>query len=156
MIKTLSECEAKVLAMAIDTEGTITITYGRSSYRPYIQFSNTDYRLVNFVKRLIDDDEDKHIGDNSNTCKDINKVIYVVSWRKYEEMIDILDQVTLYLICKKEQAVLLREYCLIRQRKTEGFRRASYGEEEYLLYEDITKLNKRGRKITVTNLIGDE
>jgi len=145
MIKNLSECEAKVLAMAIDTEGSISLTRSGLYYRPYTQFSNTDYRLVDFIKRLVDDNEDKHITDNSNTSKDVHKIEYVVSWTEKEEIIDILEQVIPYLICKKEQAILLREYCLIRQRKIKRKYHSPYEEEEYILYEDIGKLNKRGR-----------
>jgi hypothetical protein len=132
MIKNISEADARVFAMAIDTDGCITILHHSEQYSPHVGFQNDSRELLEEVRRLVDDKE----RSIDNKC---------VAWHSYKDVLDILEQIEPYLILKREQALLVMEFCIIRLQKFANagylWKNVPFGKEEQQLYEDVHKLN---------------
>lgn len=145
MVKEMSECEARVVAMAIDTDGTIGIirhhSHGSLGYVPNTEFANTTPKLVEAVKDMIDDGtsvKDRQV--QGRNCKRG----YYVNWRSLGDVYNILVQIRPHLIRKGEVADVVMDFCEIRLKKLQKNYHAPYGEEERVLYECAKELNMKG------------
>jgi hypothetical protein len=147
MVNKLSESEARVVAMAIDTDGNIGInhyySHGCPGYISHVDFANTSPKLVEAVRDTIDGNSNisrYSLQKQNPNCKDK----YSVRWSAHGDVFAILAQIQPYLIRKREVADVAMEFCRVRMKKLEKSYHASFGEEEQVLYELARELNMKG------------
>ena len=143
----LAEWEKAWLACALDTEGTIGLhshNYADRPYSysdPYVSFTNTDKRLVEFFRELIGgfNVASRKIGETRGKKKG-HKPVFVFQTSKMSLIYTLLKEVRPYLVGKKRQAELLMEFIEIRNRK--GLK--GHADRQAKINEEVRELNRRG------------
>jgi len=145
MVKEISKYDARVVAMAVDCDGTVNIirhhSHGSLGYVPNVEFANTTRKLVEAVKDMVDDSvsvKDRQV--QGRNCKRG----YYINWRSLDDVYIILTQIRPYLIRKGEVADVVMDFCEIRLEKLQKDYHAPYDEEERKLYECARELNMKG------------
>lgn len=132
------------LAGIFDGEGTITTTKNHGTTRPLLQVTNTNTALLTEVQTLLYE----IIGRQVRMCLQKKSPLskrpcYYMYVTKQSEVKKVLDALVPYLIGKREQALLLREYVVIRlaRREAEPHQSAPYNEREDKLAQRIKLLS---------------
>lgn len=132
------------LAGIIDGEGTVTI---HTSGTPYLTVTNTNKKLIDWIKN--------NFGGRTTMVKpQPNQKLIIVKWYMYgKEAIEILKYVFPWLIVKRENALILIDWELLKfppRRGTKINCRNSISDIERkrreTLIVEIRKLNQKGRK----------
>ena len=126
------------VATWIDTEGSVALLKNNNSLVPYVDFSNTSEALV---KRFIRDSNAKGSFEEIKRNKRA-KICYRFRIYKHNEVKQLLESITPFLIARKQQAELLLDYCDLRLINP-GSRLT---EKEWEIYSKLKNLNKRGAR----------
>jgi len=139
----ITEREAEILAWIIASEGCISLTKSRNPkarlgflFRTTIQIANTEH---DFVKKTC-----TMLGKplTNFTILDKNrKPVYTIAIRKHKEVIFLLEKIIPFLPIKVERALLLKEFCISRSKKS---KHSPYSQRELEIFEELKRLNKRG------------
>lgn len=148
----LNREQKQILAWSIAWEGTISLIKNRCVkaqhgfyIRTRMDVFNTNKKLLEIFKKFIGGYG--YISLQRNAQKENWAKCH--RWRTHgqKETYDLLKQIIDFLPTKKEQAKLLLEYIEIREQKNRlGNKLRSYSDREFEIYEEIHKLNQRGRK----------
>jgi hypothetical protein len=148
------ECDARVLAMAIDIDGCITIgDTGIGQLQPIVTFYNTCHELVEAVRFLAKDNNKKICENNGDRNGDRKNTLYYIRWKARDQVYNLLKEIEPYLIRKREQALLVIQLCRIRSQKIiDSYNNPynirdniTYGTTEQMLYEKVKELNSGGK-----------
>lgn len=141
------------IAGFVDGEGHISVVRriktNRKSYNyaPVIMITNTDKEVLRLIKAELGGRFVENISITSYTNRD---TIYRIIINKSELIVEVLDRLIPYLIIKKEQAKLVRDFCKsrienIEKHKNNGLGRfPRYSNKELKIYGEIEKNMPRG------------
>jgi hypothetical protein len=143
------------IACAVDGEGTIGFhkvkagKHGRKSdgFLPRVAVTNTNYAFLEWIGTQLGGHP--HLAHKATETR---KACYVWEVRCGPRVTAILKNLLPYLIIKKQQAIVMLEYCDRRSRRYRNLERDSKGrmktwelsQEELQLVQEIYQLNKRG------------
>ncbi len=142
--KEVSPEDAKWLAAAIDTDGSISLW--KLNHRwcsPRIEFSNTHPAPVDCCRRMTGLGS---VCDDSGRTKTRKRLRYRWTVHNNRDILSVLETVLPYLLVKKRRAQLLYAFCIIRQLRS----RRAYTDIEWELVDRIIKLNRTG-EIPISN-----
>jgi hypothetical protein len=138
----LSEADAKYIACALDTEGTIGVYRSVSSDRPGLKYfavcqvSNTNREFLEHLQTLVGSGRIRVISDRIGMKR---AYVYTVSYRIIPKL---LAKIHDFLIIKSQQsALVMRFYAFMRKQPARGGDRYTTYEKFYL---ECKALNKRG------------
>ena len=143
-LKKLSLEDKCYIAGLIDGEGCITVYYIKNPnspqgfrLRPQIQIGNTNKLIIYWLK------ETTGVGVLSIHKQSKAKWKTCYSWYLYviSDIKALLEEILPYLKVKKHQAELLLEFCKLRLKNI----RKWYSDREIQIYQELKKLNKKGR-----------
>lgn len=146
----LSEAERGYLAGIIDGEGTLRVMRAlKSWYAPFIQITNTNEALMDWLQRLLGEKGIGHVYHERFRKKPNHKLKHVYNIAAVQGVKQILDQIAPLLVIKKEQAKLLLEFISMKEEK------ADYGvlPREQEIFEELKLLNKRGNAEQIHNTL---
>lgn len=121
------------LACAIDGEGCISLS---KSWQKTVNVTNTKYDFVEKAAILMN----TNVEIKENT-KGNRKTLYIAEIRDRTKIAQLLESILPFLLIKEQHAKLMIEYCELRERYI------YHQPREYEIYEELRKLNKRGKTI---------
>ena len=139
------------LAGFIDGEGCLGIyrakrKNAKDGLRPYIAITNTDKEIMDAIKKTIP--KKVYCSMGKSRRKKTHKFAYNLRIENYGSVLFVLEKIKPYLTIKRERANLLLQYILIRKSKEVNPHCFKHlGQEEYEIYKEIRKLNKKGVQI---------
>lgn len=132
------ETEAAWLAGIIDGEGCISLFRRSTYYVPAVKISNTNEKLINKCKQILDDADIQYCVRYSDRGERKNaKPAWELTLESRPRVIAVLNLVLPYLVAKTEQAELVLDWC------SEGKRSPEATKADYI--DNIRVLNQRGR-----------
>jgi hypothetical protein len=146
----------KYIAGFVDGEGHISVVRriksGRNgfNYAPVIMITNTNKKVLELIRENIGGRLIESISITSYTDRD---KIFRITINKSELVVDVLNKIIPYLIIKKEQAILVRDFCKSRIKNNKKHKQngagtsSKYTKKELDIYSKIEKLMPRGHKI---------
>jgi hypothetical protein len=138
----VTDFELGYICGLIDGEGCIGIEKqkrkGGFMLRPYIHITNTNSEVIDYARNVLGG------GIEIQRKKPPEKDVYVLRIYNTKLLVETLSRIKDKLILKKRQAELVLEFC---QSRINGAvdRGLGYSDRELELYEELRKLNKRGR-----------
>jgi hypothetical protein len=156
------ETDLAYLAGIIDGEGTISFQKNHHvkcwrgwQINPRVGISNTSVPMINYLKNFFE--KIKIAYSCSAKQENRKKTAYVLQVSRHSHILRLLDLVTPFLIAKKKQASLLKEWIDIQNKRHNsmytrssetgqitGARRQNYTERQMDIYEEVKELNYRG------------
>lgn len=149
------------LAGVIDGEGCFGASYSVPSkqipnkhvVRVYFQLGMTHKPTIDLINNILIDNQIvscKSYGTRravQQRAKYNAKRIFTINVSGMESIIKLVNLLEDKLICKKEVALLLREYCIVRRQCISNNRRhAPYRKSDLQIIENIREINRRGIK----------
>jgi len=151
----MNSVECAYLAGVIDGEGCLSIVKHNNKtsrgwrYEPCLSVSNTDKRLLDWIKN-----ETKVGNVYPKEYKNRkNKLCWVWQTYKIEDITDVLDSTIEYLLVKFQVALLLGEFCLAQSLRLSKWKRQRdkkgrfikhelpYFTRQHEIYQELRKLN---------------
>ncbi len=137
------------LAGIMDGEGYLGISQSsRSIDKNKTQYLNVRISIANTNKKMIDKIEKIYsklgiLGSYTTyqQKKDWQKSVYYVNLSTRKDVKNLLNLVSPFLVNKKSQALLIKEYCDLKSKK----RGVEYSKKSLEIYEKVRKLNQRGK-----------
>lgn len=124
----------------IDGEGTISIVRRTTYYVPHVCIPNTDETLILFCKSILDEHGIKYCVEYKNREKLKNsKPCWVIRIESKERVSMFLELIKDYVVSKKQQALLVLEWCSFKGR------RRNLTATDLNMIQNIRQLNARGR-----------
>jgi len=118
------------LACAIDGEGCISLS---KSWQKTVNVTNTKYDFVEKAASIMNTGIDVHYNKGNR------KTLYIAETSDRTKIVQLLESVLPFLLIKEQHAKLMIEYCELRERYIH------HQPREYEIYEELKKLNKRGK-----------
>jgi len=137
-IKNLTKIEYAYIAGLLDADGNFTLTKDKNNcYHPSIHFTNTSEKIIEPMKKWF---SNYYYHERNRDVK--WKTIHSFTICRLADVPKFIEQILPFLIIKKEQAELLKEYCETRLSKPNGIvTDKSYDE---IIYQKMKRLNRRG------------
>jgi len=146
----MSDFEKGFVIGILEGEGTFGIAKltTRKNYielQPKITISNTNLELLQYAKSILRNwritGHTKPKTENWNDAWQLNLT-------GQDAISEFISEFLPYFIEKKKQATLLKQFCDLRlaRIKEYGLPNAHYGEDEFMIYEELKTMNKRGRR----------
>ncbi len=124
----------------IDGEGTISIVRRTTYYVPHVCIPNTDETLILYCKSILDEYGIKYCIEYKDRVKLKNsKPCWVIRIEGKERVGMFLELIKNYVISKKQQALLVADWCAYKGR------RRNLTETDLNMINNIRQLNARGR-----------
>ena len=134
----MNEVDKAYLAGIIDGEGCITIRKQGSYYVPSVLIGNTNETLINHIKALLDYESIEYCMRYEDRGDRINaRPSWTINLSSRDRVIKFLNLVLPYLVSKKDQALLVLDWCSKK-------RRLKADTEDHFINK-IRTLNSRGR-----------
>lgn len=151
------------LAGLIDGEGTFGIVKHKENttrgfyFCPYISISNTNKNALLFIKEELGSIGNLHKTSTRKQDRGNIKPSYKFDICKRQHIIEIIPKTLPYLIIKKDNALILLEFCRNREEKGRIYRHSKkgrflkgvlqidYTESDFLLYNKLREMNRRGK-----------
>jgi len=154
MIKPIKyeEWQVRVIAMAIDTDGSIGLTKSKRKgttndfrIRPSIQFCGISKQLVEYIRELIGFGTNVHAYKSDNAGFKKNYKVYTYKTvGMLQHTLNLLQAIEPFLIIKQKKAQTIIEFCKSRLSKYVG---AFYSHEEVEMWERCKALNDYGERL---------
>lgn len=126
-----------------DGEGSFYITRHGKGLDPVYCLTNTNPEMLSLVQELF---PFVRVYLRKREEESNQKDTYQVSITNRSQLIEVLNDLIPYLVLKKRQATLLLEYCKRRnEMKKVGNEKRPLGKEEWIIYERLKSLNRKGK-----------
>lgn len=138
----MTECELAYTAGIVDGEGTVALTPWTRSFLPFVQVTNTDKRVIDWLSARFGGK--LYIWDRAQ--HPIHKTRYNLRWVG-KHATSLITQLRPYLVLKGEQADLIVRYYSEGGNFHDGNNRLPVAEYERRrqLHADLKVLNRRGK-----------
>lgn len=139
--------QARVIAMALDTDGSIGISKNKRKgtedfrIRPSIQFYNLSKPLVDYVRNLIGYGVNVHAYKGDEAFNSKYKLYSYRTVGMLQQTLNLLIAIEPYLIVKREKAQLIIAFCKSRLSKVLG---DFYSQDEIEMWKHCKELSNYG------------
>ena len=137
----LKDTELAYLAGLIDGEGCICISRSSKTLRANVSIFNTSPYLIKWLESKFPDE----IAYKKQSQIMKHKDSYRFSWNRIISIKFLLERIYPFLIIKKPHAGVMLDFCNYRLKQFPGI--SSYVDEDFKLYIQMQKLNRKGKNV---------
>lgn len=140
----LRQLELAWLAGIVDGEGSIMLVFDIGKYKPRFQIVNTNQLIIETSKKILNNNGVyKVLTRLKNPTRLTEKPCYELVVSNQADLTISLKLIQEYLVGKREQCRLLKEFLSLRSSKMDPSR-SPYTSREVQIFEELAKLNRRG------------